>query len=124
MKKTSYASGCSDVSCDSDTGFGEAVAIAKGADFVIVVAGLDLSQETEDKDRVSLSLPGKQKDLVSHVAAVSKKPVILVLTGGGPVDVTFAKNDPRIGSIIWIGYPGETGGQALAEIIFGDFNPG
>ncbi|KAG7608778.1 Fibronectin type III-like domain [Arabidopsis suecica] len=124
VKKTSYASGCSDVSCDSDTGFGEAVAIAKGADFVIVVAGLDLSQETEDKDRVSLSLPGKQKDLVSHVAAVSKKPVILVLTGGGPVDVTFAKNDPRIGSIIWIGYPGETGGQALAEIIFGDFNPG
>ncbi|XP_019090574.1 PREDICTED: probable beta-D-xylosidase 6 [Camelina sativa] len=124
VKKTSYVSGCSDVSCDSDNGFGEAVAIAKGADFVIVVAGLDLSQETEDKDRVSLSLPGKQKDLVSSVAAASKKPVILVLTGGGPVDVTFAKTDPRIGSIIWIGYPGETGGQALAEIIFGDFNPG
>ncbi|KAL1209017.1 putative beta-D-xylosidase 6 [Cardamine amara subsp. amara] len=124
VKKTSYVSGCSDVSCDSGTGFGEAVAIAKGADFVIVVAGLDLSQETEDKDRVSLSLPGKQKDLVSSVAAVSKKPVILVLTGGGPVDVSFAKTDPRIGSIIWIGYPGETGGQALADIIFGDFNPG
>lgn len=124
VKKTSYASGCSDMSCDSGTGFGEAVAIAKGADFVIVVAGLDLTQETEDKDRVSLSLPGKQKDLVSSVAAVSKKPVILVLTGGGPVDVSFAKTDPRIGGIIWIGYPGETGGQALAEIIFGDFNPG
>uniref|UniRef100_A0A1J3HHL2 Putative beta-D-xylosidase 6 n=1 Tax=Noccaea caerulescens TaxID=107243 RepID=A0A1J3HHL2_NOCCA len=124
VMKTSYVSGCSDVSCDSSTGFGEAVAIAKGADFVIVVAGLDLTQETEDKDRVSLSLPGKQKDLVSSIAAVSKKPVILVLTGGGPVDVTFAKTDPRIGSIIWIGYPGETGGQALAEILFGDFNPG
>ncbi|KFK25328.1 hypothetical protein AALP_AA8G098500 [Arabis alpina] len=124
VKKTSYASGCSDVSCDSSSGFGEAVAIAKGADFVIVVAGLDLTQETEDKDRVSLSLPGKQKDLVSSIAAVSKKPVILVLTGGGPVDVSFAKTNPKIGSIIWIGYPGETGGQALAEIIFGDFNPG
>ncbi|KAJ0265957.1 beta-D-xylosidase 6 [Hirschfeldia incana] len=124
VKKTSYASGCSDVACDSAAGFGEAVAIAKGADFVIVVAGLDLTQETEDKDRVSLSLPGKQRDLVTSVAAVTKKPVILVLTGGGPVDVTFAKTDPRIGSIIWIGYPGETGGQALAEILFGDFNPG
>ncbi|KAG2300618.1 hypothetical protein Bca52824_037090 [Brassica carinata] len=89
VKKTSYASGCSDVACDSATGFGEAVAIAKGADFVIVVAGLDLTQETEDKDRVGLSLPGKQRDLVSSVAAVS-----------------------------------ETGGQALAEILFGDFNPG
>ncbi|CAH2073220.1 unnamed protein product [Thlaspi arvense] len=124
VKKTSYASGCSDVSCESSTGFREAVATAEGSDFVIVVAGLDLTQETEDKDRVSLSLPGKQKDLVSSVAAASKKPVILVLTGGGPVDVTFAKTDPKIGSIIWIGYPGETGGQALAEIIFGDFNPG
>ncbi|KAF2570016.1 hypothetical protein F2Q70_00006351 [Brassica cretica] len=124
VKKTSYASGCSDVACDSPAGFKEAVAIAKGADFVIVVAGLDLTQETEDKDRVSLSLPGKQRDLVTSIAAASKKPVIIVLTGGGPVDVTFAKTDPRIGSIVWIGYPGETGGQALAEILFGDFNPG
>ncbi|CAN8236782.1 unnamed protein product [Cochlearia groenlandica] len=124
VKKTSYVSGCIDVSCDSSTGFGEAVSVAKGADFVIVVAGLDLTQETEDKDRVSLSLPGKQRDLVSSIAAVSKKPVILVLTGGGPLDVTFAKTHPRIGGIIWIGYPGETGGRALAEIIFGDYNPG
>ncbi|CAG7911558.1 unnamed protein product [Brassica rapa] len=124
VKKTSYASGCSDVACDSPAGFKEAVAVAKGADFVIIVAGLDLTQETEDKDRVSLSLPGKQRDLVTSIAAASKKPVILVLTGGGPVDVTFAKTDPRIGSIVWIGYPGETGGRALAEILFGDFNPG
>ncbi|KAG5377061.1 hypothetical protein IGI04_041657 [Brassica rapa subsp. trilocularis] len=124
VKKTSHASGCSDVACDSPAGFKEAVAVAKGADFVIVVAGLDLTQETEDKDRVSLSLPGKQRDLVTSIAAASKKPLILVLTGGGPVDVTFAKTDPRIGSIIWIGYPGETGGRALAEILFGDFNPG
>lgn len=124
VKKTSYASGCSDVACDSPAAFKEAVAVAKGADFVIIVAGLDLTQETEDKDRVSLSLPGKQRDLVTSIAAASKKPVILVLTGGGPVDVTFAKTDPRIGSIVWIGYPGETGGRALAEILFGDFNPG
>ncbi|MBA0745993.1 hypothetical protein Gogos_008546 [Gossypium gossypioides] len=42
----------------------------------------------------------------------------------GPVDITFAKNDQNIGSIIWAGYPGEAGGRALAEIIFGDHNPG
>ncbi|MBA0623826.1 hypothetical protein Godav_009261 [Gossypium davidsonii] len=41
-----------------------------------------------------------------------------------PVDITFAKNDQNIGSIIWAGYPGEAGGRALAEIIFGDHNPG
>jgi hypothetical protein len=62
--------------------------------------------------------------LVSSVAAASKKPVILVLTGGGPLDVSFAKGDPRIASILWIGYPGEAGAKALAEIIFGEYNPG
>lgn len=124
IERTSYADGCFNVSCDSDDGFSEAIAIAKEADFVIIVAGLDLSQETEDYDRVSLLLPGKQMALVSSVAAASEKPVILVLTGGGPLDVSFAKKDPRIASILWIGYPGEAGGKALAEVIFGDYNPG
>ena len=105
IKKTSYAKGCFNVSCDFDNGFDEAILTAKEADFVIIVAGLDLSQETEDHDRVSLLLPGKQKALVSSVAAASKKPVILVLTGGGPLDVSFAEEDPRIASILWIGYP-------------------
>ncbi|KAE8010456.1 hypothetical protein FH972_006827 [Carpinus fangiana] len=124
IKKTSFVDGCFNVSCDSDDGFDEAVATAKEADFVIIVAGLDLSQETEDQDRVSLLLPGKQMALVSSVAAASKKPVILVLTGGGPLDVSFAEEDPRVASILWIGYPSEAGGKALAEVIFGDYNPG
>lgn len=83
-----------------------------------------MTQETEDLDRVSLLLPGKQMALLSTIAAASKEPVILVLTGGGPLDVSFAEKDPRIASILWIGYPGEAGGRALAEIIFGDYNPG
>ncbi|KAM7276961.1 hypothetical protein ACFE04_018827 [Oxalis oulophora] len=124
IKETSYAVGCTDVSCYSDDLFEEAVQTAKQAEFVIIVAGIDLSQETEDRDRVSLLLPGKQMELVSCVAAASKRPVILVLTGGGPLDVSFAKKDPRIASILWIGYPGEAGPKALAEIIFGNVNPG
>uniref|UniRef100_A0A2P2JCZ8 Uncharacterized protein MANES_13G104300 n=3 Tax=Rhizophora mucronata TaxID=61149 RepID=A0A2P2JCZ8_RHIMU len=124
IKKASYAVGCLDVPCDSDARFHEAIVVSKRADFVIVVAGLDLSQETEDHDRVSLLLPGKQMELVCCVAAASKRPVILVLTGGGPVDISFAKIDPRIASILWIGYPGEAGAKALAEIIFGVYNPG
>ncbi|PSR87864.1 Beta-D-xylosidase [Actinidia chinensis var. chinensis] len=125
VKKTSYAAGCLDgVPCTSNAGFMEAVSIAEEADFVIVVAGLDLSQETEDHDRYSLLLPGYQMALVTTVAAVSQKPLVLVLTGGGPLDVSFAEGDPRIASILWIGYPGEAGGKALAEVIFGDYNPG
>ncbi|KAB2004839.1 hypothetical protein ES319_D11G227800v1 [Gossypium barbadense] len=124
VEKASYASGCSDVPCDSDAGFNDAILTAKKADFVVVVAGLDLSQETEDHDRASLLLPGKQMALVSSVAAASKRPIILVLTGGGPLDVSFAEGDQNIASILWVGYPGEAGGKALAEVIFGDFNPG
>ncbi|CAL2267324.1 unnamed protein product [Prunus armeniaca] len=123
-KRASYAAGCLDVPCKSRAGFREAIHTVKMADFVVIVAGLDLTQEREDHDRVSLLLPGKQMALVSSVAAASKEPVILVLTGGGPLDVTFAKEDPRIASILWIGYPGESGGRALAEVLFGDFNPG
>ncbi|KAE8675646.1 putative beta-D-xylosidase 6 [Hibiscus syriacus] len=124
VKKASFASGCSDVPCESDARFNEAILTAKEADFVIVVAGLDLSQETEDLDRVSLLLPGKQMALVSSVAAASDRPIILVLTGGGPLDVSFAEGNPNVASILWVGYPGEAGGKALADVVFGDFNPG
>ncbi|OVA10053.1 Glycoside hydrolase [Macleaya cordata] len=124
IKHTTYVPGCPDVPCSSSDGFGEAIRIAKEADVVVLIVGLDLSQETEDHDRLSLLLPGKQMDLIYAVANVSKRPVVLILTGGGPLDVSFAKEDPRIASILWVGYPGEAGGEALAEVIFGDFNPG
>ncbi|KAF8017459.1 hypothetical protein BT93_H2590 [Corymbia citriodora subsp. variegata] len=124
VQMTSHAAGCQDIPCNASDAFHEAILAAKNANYVIVVVGLDLTQETEDLDRVSLLLPGKQMDLVSSIAAASKNPIVLVLTGGGPLDVSFAQNDPRIASILWIGYPGEAGGKALAEIIFGDVNPG
>ncbi|KAF7809507.1 putative beta-D-xylosidase 6 [Senna tora] len=122
-KRISYASGCFDVSCSSEDGFDKAIHTAEEADYVVIVAGLDTTQESEDLDRVSLLLPGKQASLVSSVAAASKCPVILVLTGGGPLDVSFAERNPQIASILWVGYPGEAGGKALAEIIFGEANP-
>ncbi|XP_043709942.1 probable beta-D-xylosidase 6 [Telopea speciosissima] len=124
IEKTSYAPGCLDIQCTVHNGLTEAIQNAKEADVVIVVVGLDLSQENEERDRFSLLLPGKQTDLISAVADSSKTPILLILTGGGPLDVSFAKDDPRIAGIIWVGYPGETGGQALAELIFGEFNPG
>lgn len=124
IKKTTFVGGCLDVACESNSMFDEALSVAEASDYVILVVGLDLTQETEDRDRVTLLLPGKQMDLVALVASVSKRPVTLVLTGGGPIDVSFAEGDPRIASILWVGYPGEAGGKALAEVIFGDDNPG
>ncbi|XP_039070131.1 probable beta-D-xylosidase 7 [Hibiscus syriacus] len=123
VKNTDYHPGCSTVNCSSAL-IDEAIKIVKGADQVVLVMGLDQTQERESHDRADLVLPGHQQKLITSVASAANKPVILVLLCGGPVDITFAKNDRNIGSIIWAGYPGEAGGRALAEIIFGDHNPG
>uniref|UniRef100_M8D5C8 Putative beta-D-xylosidase 2 n=1 Tax=Aegilops tauschii TaxID=37682 RepID=M8D5C8_AEGTA len=79
--------------------------------------------EAEGLDRTSLLLPGRQAELVSAVAKASKGPVILVLMSGGPVDIAFAQKDRKIAGILWAGYPGQAGGQAIADVIFGHHNP-
>lgn len=123
VKNSMYLSGCNNVSCSSAK-IDQAVKLAKGVDQVVLIMGLDQTEETEELDRVDLVLPGKQQRLISSVARAAKKPVVLVLLCGGPVDVSFAKYDKKIGAILWAGYPGQAGGTALAEIIFGDHNPG
>ncbi|MBA0555835.1 hypothetical protein Golob_025990 [Gossypium lobatum] len=123
VKDTRFHQGCSAVNCSSAF-TDQARNVATGADRVVLVMGLDQTQEREKFDRVDLVLPPKQQNLISAIARDAKNPIILVLLSGGPVDISFAKNDPHIGSILWAGYPGEAGGRALAEIIFGDHNPG
>ncbi|KAI3887300.1 hypothetical protein MKX03_017861 [Papaver bracteatum] len=118
---TYYTPGCDSVACNSSVSFDEAVKLATFVDTVILIMGLDQTQERESHDRVDLVLPGKQKNLITTMAKA--KPVILAILSGGPVDISFAKHDGNIGSIIWAGYPGEAGGIALAEIMFGDHNP-
>ncbi|RWW07389.1 hypothetical protein GW17_00029236 [Ensete ventricosum] len=120
---TRYVAGCDSAACTSSS-IDDAVQLAKSVDYVIMFMGLDQDQEREDLDRVDLVLPGMQQTLVSSVAGASKRPIILVLLSGGPVDITFAKLDGRIGGILWAGYPGEAGGLAIARIIFGEHNPG
>ncbi|ERM94189.1 hypothetical protein AMTRI_Chr04g251510 [Amborella trichopoda] len=124
VKHTQFAHGCDLVACTSEALIDEAVNVARAADHVVLVMGLDQSQEREELDRVSLSLPGHQERLITMVSQAAKKPVVLVLLCGGPVDVSFAKRNSKIGAMVWAGYPGEAGGTALAEIIFGEHNPG
>ncbi|KAK9147121.1 hypothetical protein Sjap_007024 [Stephania japonica] len=87
-------------------------------------AGLDTSQEREGVDRVDLNLPGYQTQLINQVAMVSKGPVVLVVLTAGVLDIGFARDNPNIDAIIWAGYPGQEGGQAIADILFGKYNPG
>ncbi|XP_038702642.1 probable beta-D-xylosidase 7 [Tripterygium wilfordii] len=123
IEDTEYHPGCNDVACASAS-IDIAEDLAKKADQVILVMGLDQSQESESIDREKLELPGEQRNLITQVAKAAKNPVVLVLVCGGPIDINFAKYDMNIGSILWAGYPGEAGGTALAKIIFGDHNPG
>ncbi|KAL1550285.1 putative beta-D-xylosidase 2 [Salvia divinorum] len=122
--RTIHNEGCDGVACDKDDLFSGAIKAASKADATILVMGLDQSIEAEFVDRVGLLLPGRQQDLVTKVASASKGPTILVLLSGGPVDVSFAQNDARIGAILWAGYPGQAGGAAIADVLFGAHNPG
>ncbi|KAJ8623523.1 hypothetical protein MRB53_032052 [Persea americana] len=120
----SYAMGCGDVHCPNDTFIRQAVEAAKNADATIIFAGLDLSVEAEGLDRMDLLLPGNQSLLINEIASTVTNPVILVIMSGSGVDISFAKFNPKINSIIWAGYPGEEGGAAIADVIFGRHNPG
>ncbi|XP_022988690.1 beta-xylosidase/alpha-L-arabinofuranosidase 2-like [Cucurbita maxima] len=119
---TSYQPGCIDVACVSAQ-LDEAKKIAASADATVLVVGTNQSIEAESRDRVDLNLPGQQALLITEVAKASKGPVILVIMTGGGMDVIFAKNDDKITSILWVGFPGEAGGAAITDVIFGSFNP-
>ncbi|PWA76724.1 beta-xylosidase 2 [Artemisia annua] len=122
--KTIHEPGCPDVKCKNAHLIKDAMGAARQADATVLIMGLDQSIEAEFLDRDGLLLPGYQQELVTKVAKASKGPTILVLMSGGPIDVSFAEKDPRISSIVWVGYPGQAGGTAIADVLFGTHNPG
>ncbi|XP_047315106.1 beta-xylosidase/alpha-L-arabinofuranosidase 2-like [Impatiens glandulifera] len=119
---TTYALGCANTACGTAQ-LDDAKKIAASADAVVLVMGADQSIEAESRDRLDLTLPGQQQLLITQVASVAKGPVILVIMSGGGMDVTFAKESDNIASILWVGYPGQAGGAAIADVIFGYYNP-
>ena len=94
-----------------------AVGIARTSDAVVVVAGIE---EGEFRDRSSLKLPGHQEELIDAVAATGK-PVVVAVVGGSAV--TMRDWIDRVGAVIDVWYPGEVGGHAVADVLFGDYNP-
>ncbi|BAF28089.1 probable beta-D-xylosidase 7 [Oryza sativa Japonica Group] len=123
IKNVRFLAGCNSAACDV-AATDQAAAVASSSDYVFLFMGLSQKQESEGRDRTSLLLPGEQQSLITAVADAAKRPVILVLLTGGPVDVTFAQTNPKIGAILWAGYPGQAGGLAIARVLFGDHNPG
>ncbi|GLJ50954.1 hypothetical protein SUGI_1085220 [Cryptomeria japonica] len=123
--KTVHKPGCQNVACPRNPYLvRDAAQAASQADATVIVVGADLSIEAEMVDRTSLLLPGYQEQMVIETAKASRGPVILVVMSGGPMDISFAKHYDKITSILWVGYPGQAGGKALADVIFGKHNPG
>jgi beta-glucosidase len=98
-----------------------AVAKAKDADVVILGLGEWQGISGESFDRSTLDLPGNQEELLEAVVATGK-PVVLVLENGRPLTIGWAKQ--HVPAILEAWYPGEFGGRAIAETLFGDNNPG
>ena len=114
-----YVQGCGMNGSNKD-GFPAALALAQKSDVVIAVLGLDGGQENEGNDRQSLNLPGVQEDLLEALAATGK-PVVLVLLNGSALAVNWAST--HVPGIVDAWYPGEEGGTAVADVLFGDYNP-
>lgn len=106
---------------DEQAEIDKAVENARRSDVSVVVLGENSRTCGENKSRTSLDLPGRQLDLLKAVHAVGK-PVILVLISGRPNSINWA--DRHVSAILEAWYPGSQGGTAIADVIFGDYNPG
>jgi beta-glucosidase len=130
--KVTYAQGCGVTSRDQ-SGFDEAVELALKADIAVMILGLSQAIEGEENqeegveegekstgDRAGLDLPGVQEELLKAIHATGV-PIVLVLINGSAISINWA--DEHVDAILEAWYPGQAGGTAIAEVLFGDYNP-
>lgn len=115
-----YAEGAGVEGTDT-TGFAEAVRIARAADAVVLVLGEHQDMSAEARNRSSLDLPGVQQALAERVHTTGK-PVAVVLMNGRPLSTSWL--DANIPAIVEAWYLGVQMGPAVADVLFGDYNPG
>jgi beta-glucosidase len=125
---TSFAMGC-DLKAKNTSGFEKALQTTQDTDAIVLCLGLSPRLEGEEGDafnadasgdKLSMKLPGVQEELLGLLAKTGK-PLIAVLFSGSPMDLRQV--DQLSNAVIQAWYPGQDGGQALAEILFGEFNP-
>ncbi len=114
-----YAKGC-EIEGDNKDGFAEAIAVANQADVVILSIGERRDMSGEAKSRSNLRLPGVQEDLIKAIQATGKPVVVLINTGRPLVFNWTADNVPAILYTWWLG---SEAGNAIADVLFGDYNP-
>jgi beta-glucosidase len=115
-----YAAGAAPEGTDT-TGFAEAVRAARAADAVVMVLGEHQDMSAEARNRTSLDLPGVQQRLLEAVYATGK-PLVVVLMNGRPLSIPWL--DENVPAILEAWYLGVQMGPAVADVLFGDVNPG
>ena len=134
--KVWYAEGCRRQGLEVDGlqragNLSEAISVAQRADAVVLCLGLSADIEGEQGDagnseaagdKVDLALPGLQPRLLEAIVALGK-PTVLVVIAGSALDLRWAHEHPGVGAILYAWYPGEEGGAALADLLFGDVSP-
>jgi beta-glucosidase len=114
-----HADGC-DIVCEDDAGFAKAVQTARNADVVVLALGEAYWMSGEAASRSDIGLPGRQRDLAEAILKTGK-PVVVVLMNGRPLTIDWL--DAAAPAILETWFLGTTSGDAIADVLFGDYNP-
>lgn len=114
-----YAKGC-ETTGDSKEGFAEAITVANQADVVILSVGESWNMSGEAKSRSNIHLPGVQEELVKAIQATGK-PVVVLVNAGRPL--IFNDIADTVPAILYTWWLGSEAGNAIADVLFGDYNP-
>ncbi len=117
--KVYYAKGCN-IDDTSTNGFDEALNIARKAAMVLLVVGESADMSGEAHSRAFLDLPGVQKDLIQAIYTTGTPTIVLILTGR-PLSISWVKKNIKAILLCW--HPGVQGGNGIADVLFGDYNP-
>ncbi|XP_070191027.1 uncharacterized protein [Littorina saxatilis] len=117
-----FATGCGDTNCGIYISADVIKAVSSNNDVIFVVLGTGPAVEAEGHDRADTELPGQQRtllqDVISHAPA--NIPIVLLLFNAGPVNITFADQDPRVSAIMECFFPAQATGEALRHVLLND----
>ncbi|MEV4244757.1 glycoside hydrolase family 3 C-terminal domain-containing protein [Streptosporangium canum] len=120
MAFVAFTLGHADPSPGDEALIAEAVGVAAGADVAVVVASTTPEVESEGIDRTGLALPGRQDELIARVAGANPRTVVVV-NAGSPVEMPWLE---QVSAVLLTWFPGQEAGGALADVLFGDAEPG
>ncbi|NIJ46539.1 beta-glucosidase [Wenyingzhuangia heitensis] len=114
-----YAKGC-EIEGDNKSKFGKAIEIAKKSDVIVLAIGEGFGMSAENRNRADINIPGVQVELAKELSKLNK-PIVVVLFNGRPLTMPWISEN--VPSILEAWFPGVQAGNALADVIFGNYNP-